>query len=390
MKILEINSVCGIRSTGRICTDIADTLNSSGHSCKVAYGRENAPERYNGISYRIGSSASVKIDALKTRFFDNAGFNSKSETKKFIRWAKEWNPEIVHLHNLHGYFVNVEELFEYLRESQKKVVWTLHDCWAFTGHCSHFASAGCEKWKDMCYACPKKKAYPSSLFLDNSQRNFKRKKELFTSLPNVTIVTPSQWLADLVSQSFMGKYPIKVINNGIDTTVFKPTYGDFRDRYGLRDKKIVLGVASAWGTGKGLFDFYRLAKLLDESYKVVLVGLSDEQKRDLPSEIIGITRTNNAKELAEIYTTSDVFVNPTYCDTYPTVNLEAQACGTPVITYRTGGSVESVWEDCIVEQGDVEGLKDKIVSGEFSCKEDISFDKSEMIRKYIEVYKQNG
>jgi glycosyltransferase involved in cell wall biosynthesis len=360
MKVLLINSVCGIKSTGRICTDLAEVLESQGHQCKIAYGREAVPEKYQRFAHRIGSDIAVKIDALKTRLFDNAGFNSVSVTKGFIKWIKEYNPDIIHLHNIHGYYINIKLLFKFLKEFGKPVVWTLHDCWSFTGHCVHFETIKCEKWKNGCNNCPKKRSYPKSMLFDFSKRNYFLKKDTFTSIENLTIITPSKWLADLVSKSFLGKYEIKVINNGIDLDVFKSLCSDFREKNNLENKKIILGVASAWGKGKGFYDFIKLSDMLDECYKIVLVGVTEEQKKLLPSNILAIEKTNNVNELTQIYTTADVFVNATYVDTFPTVNLEAQACGTPVITYATGGSVESVFENNVVPVVNLEAVCQKI------------------------------
>lgn len=383
MKILMINSVCGIRSTGRICTDLAEALEQDGYTCKIAYGRETVPEKYIKYAVRIGADTDVKLHGAKARLLDAAGFGSKKATEKFIEWVKEYDPDIIHLHNIHGYYINIEILFNYLKDSKKPIIWTLHDCWAFTGHCCNLND--CDKWQTECFSCHKKKAYPSSI-IDRSSRNFAKKKQLFCSVDNMTIVTPSNWLAELTKKSFLGKFPIRVINNGIDSDIFKPTESDFRKRNGLEHKKIVLGVASAWSKNKGLYDFIKLADMLDNDYKIVLVGLTEAQKKELPQNIIGITRTNSTLELSEIYTAADVFINPTYNDNYPTVNLEAQACGTPVITYRTGGSVESVRSDCIVEQGNVSELKNKICSGNFGFYEGILLDKTKMLEKYTELY----
>ena len=386
MKILIINSVCGIRSTGKICTDLATGLVRDGHEVKIAYGRESVPEKYQKYAVRIGNDIDVKLHALKSRFWDASGFGSKRATKEFIRWVKEYDPDIIHIHNLHGYYINIKVLFEYLRESNKPVIWTLHDCWSFTGHCSNFISKNCSKWESGCHSCVNTHAYPKSI-MDRSKQNYFVKKQLFTALSNLTIVTPSQWLADLVNRSYLKKFPILVINNGIDLTLFKPTYGDFRKKHQLENKKIVLGVASAWGKSKGLYDFVKLAEKLDDNYQVVLVGVSKEQQAELPNNIIGISRTDSQAELAEIYTAADIFINPTYSDNYPTVNLEAQACGTPVITYRTGGSVESVDDDCIVEQGDIETLVQKIYRNDAKCKNGLLLDKGTMLDKYVELYK---
>lgn len=355
MKVLMINSVCGIRSTGRICTDIAETLEAQGHTCRIAYGRESVPEKYAKYAVRIGSDLGVKTHAALSRAFDDAGFHSRRATKRFIKWVKAYDPDVIHLHNIHGYYLHIGELFKYLKTCGKKIVWTLHDCWAFTGHCPYFDFIGCEKWKTGCYACSQKKKYPASLLCDRSRKNYALKKRLFTGVKNVTLVTPSEWLAGLARQSFLGEYPVEVVRNGIDLNAFKPTASDFKARHGLADKKILLGVASVWDERKGFADFLKLAERLDDRYRLVLVGLSEAQIARLPQNAIGIARTNSVQELAEIYTAADAFLNFTYEDNYPTVNLEAQACGTPVITYRTGGSVESVPSGNVVEKGDIAG-----------------------------------
>lgn len=385
MKVLEINSVCGIRSTGRICTDLADILKENGHECKIAYGRETVPEKYKDISYRIGSDTDVKLHALKARFFDAAGFGSKRATERLVEKIRAYDPDIIHLHNIHGYYINIETLFRYLAAADKPVVWTLHDCWAFTGHCAHFTMAGCERWRTGCHDCPQKTSYPASVFLDCSARNFRKKKELFTSVRNMTLVMPSEWLAGLAQASFLAKYSVRTIHNGIDTDIFKPTSGSFKEKYAVQDKTIVLGVASAWGKSKGFDDFIKIAELLGDRYVVVLVGVQESQKIKLPKHMIGITRTNNAAELAEIYTAADVFVNLTYEDNYPTVNLEAQACGTPVITYRTGGSPESVDAAGVIQRGDIQSVAE-LVSKVDTLKVLTPPEKKVQYEKYIELY----
>lgn len=367
MKVLMINSVCGIRSTGRICTDIAQELENHGHECKIAYGREIAPARFEKYAVRIGSNISANIHAGLSRIFDKSGFYSRRATRKFVNWVKEYNPDLIHLHNLHGYYLNIEVLFDYLKQANKPVVWTLHDCWAFTGHCPYFDMADCEKWKSGCERCPQKKQYPTSLVFDNSKNNYRRKKACFTGVADLTIVSPSQWLKDLVSKSFLNEYPVRVIANGVDTTAFEPTPGDFKSRYGLDGKIVILGVAGVWEERKGLNDFVRLAQFLDDRYRIVLVGLSDAQLAELPKNIIGVKRTNSVTELAEIYTAADVLFNPTYEDNYPTVNLEAQACGTPVITYATGGSGESVPSESVVSRGDLQAVI-KLLDSKLSVK----------------------
>ena len=386
MKVLLINSVCGIRSTGRICTDIAQTLEAEGHESKVAYGRERVPQQLQKYAHPITNVWGNRLDGLKSRLFDNAGFNSTMATRRLVRWMKAYNPDVIHLHNLHGYYINVEVLFRALKKLDKPVVWTLHDCWSFTGHCAHFSVARCEKWKEGCHTCPLTRVYPSSFGYDRSETNYKQKKNCFTGVKNMTIVTPSQWLADLVKQSFLREYDVQVVPNGIDLDVFRPVEGDFRAKHGVGDKKMVLAVASAWGKNKGLYDLFKLADLLGDEYRVVIVGLKPEQMQLVPENVIGITRTNDTRELAHIYSTADIFVNPTYQDTYPTVNLEAQACGTPVLTYRTGGSVESVPEANVIAQGDIQALAEAVRTGGWGLKEDLLLDKRDMLKRFLAVY----
>lgn len=356
MKVLQINSVCGVGSTGRIATDLYKVLEEQGHECLIAYGRGTAPEEIN--SYKIGTNLDNYLHVVRTRLLDQHGYGSKKSTIALIKKIKEYNPDVIHLHNLHGYYLNLDILLNYLANLNKPVVWTLHDCWAFTGHCAYFDYIGCNKWKHECGDCPQKRSYPNSCVLDNSYRNFKEKKELFTSLNNLIIITPSQWLANLVKESFLNKYPVKVINNGIDLNIFKPTPSDFRKKYHLEEKKIVLGVANIWDKRKGFDTFIELSSKLDENYQIVLVGVTEKQRKRLPASILGITRTNNIRELAEIYSAVDVFVNPTLEDNFPTVNLEALACGTPVVTYSTGGSIECIDKSCgiIIDKGNIPDL----------------------------------
>lgn len=340
MKVLQINSTCGFGSTGRIAVDILNTVCENGGEGLVCYGRGEAPA---GVpSYKIGSEMLVRIHGVLSRITDRQGFYSTNATKALVRKIEEYDPDIIHLHNIHGYYLDIRVLFDYLKKCGKPIVWTLHDCWAFTGHCAYFTVAGCDKWKTGCNNCPSKKDYPQSLVVDNSEKNYNEKKELFTGLQNVTLVTPSIWLSELVSESFLKEYPVKVINNGINTDIFKPTESDFKKRYAIEDKKVYLGVASVWEERKGLRDLIKIAKQMTENEKMVIVGLTEEQTAEIPDGIIGFKRTENAKQLAEIYTAADVFLNPTYEDNYPTTNLESICCGTPVVTYNTGGSPESL------------------------------------------------
>lgn len=398
MKVLQINSVCGIGSTGRIATDIHQILKSKGHESYIAYGRSEAINCEDTL--RIGNRIDLYAHVASTRFFDKHGFGSKKSTRAFIQKIEKLNPDVIHLHNIHGYYLNVEILFDYLKKKNKPVVWTLHDCWSFTGHCTHFDYIECERWRDGCYACPQKKKYPMSNFSDNSKNNFNEKNSIFNGIKNLVLVAPSEWLANLVEKSFLKDYQLEVINNGIDLKAFKPIESDFRKEYNILNKFIILGVASVWNRRKGLNFFIELAKKLNDDEVIALVGLSEKQKRELPKNIIGFTRTNNIQELAEIYSVADVFVNPTLEDNFPTTNLEAIACGTPVITFETGGSVESIDEKTgvIVRKGELKELAQIINSMKsktlvFEVKDllknaKVNYDKEKKTHEYLMLYEQ--
>jgi len=358
MKYLLINSVCGIGSTGRIVQHLSEELTAQGNTCVIAYGRKkNICE--NLKIYKIGNKWDCLIHGIITRLFDKHGLGSKFATKKFIKWMEQYNPDIIHLHNIHGYYLNYEMLFTWIKaHPQKQVIWTLHDCWTITGHCTYFSLMQCEQWKSGCLQCCQLDCYPKCIRKGNVINNYIHKKEAFTNVTNMTLIVPSQWLAGLIRQSFLKEYPIQVKYNVIDTAVFKPTKSDFKKRNKLQKRKIILGVANVWDKRKGLNDFLKLSKLLDDSYIIVLVGLSKKQIKKMPFNVLGVKRTNSVRELAGIYTSADVFVNPTYEDNYPTVNLEAQACGTAVITYDTGGCRETLKNSSckVVPVGDVPEL----------------------------------
>lgn len=394
MKILQINSVCGTGSTGRITTDIHQVLKEQGYISYVAYGRGKPENCVDSI--RIGNDLDIYNHVALTRFFDRHGFGSKEATKKFIKRIEEINPDVFHLHNIHGYYINIELLFKYLKISGKKVIWTLHDCWAFTGHCAHFEYIGCYKWKSQCENCPQKNRYPRSILKDNSYANFNVKKELFTGIQNMRIVTPSKWLAYLVKESFLKDYDIQVINNGIDLNFFKPVDGsEFRKKYNLINKFFILGVASIWDERKGLKFFVELSKKLEGRFKIVIVGLNDKQLKKIPKSIIGIKRTNSINELVEIYSSADLFLNPTLEDNFPTVNLEALACGTPVVTFNTGGSGESIDNSCgsIIRKNSLNEVINEIykfslnlVDKEKCVKQAKKFNKKEIFLEYLKIY----
>ena len=333
MKVLHINTF-GNGSTGRIAADICRTLHENGHEGLVAFSRNRID---NDVPhYQFGSKWSVYTDGGLTRVTDRAGFYSSGPTKNLIKKIKEYDPDIIHLHNLHGYYINIELLFNYLKESGKPVVWTLHDCWPLTGHCPYFDFVGCDKWKTGCHNCPQIHEYPKSLVVDNSAQNYQKKKKLFTSLPDLHLVCVSHWLETIVKQSFLGQFPVSVIYNGIDCNVFKPiNESNYRDQYGLKDKFIILGVASDWSPRKGLNDFIRLSEKLSSDYQIVLVGLNKTQIKTIPEKIIGLPKTKTINELAEIYSTADIYFNASVEETFGMTTLESLACNTPVIVYNS-------------------------------------------------------
>lgn len=394
MKILQVNSVCGVGSTGRIVTDLYRILEKQGHECIIAYGRGKAPVGFKTM--KIGSNIDNYIHFAKSRLLDKHGFGSRRATIEFIKQIKKYDPDVIHLHNIHGYYINIEVLFNYLKEANKKVVWTLHDCWSFTGHCSHFEYEDCKRWIYGCKNCKQKKEYPKSIFIDNSTWNYEKKKEIFTSINDMTIVTPSKWLANLVNQSFLNKYEVKVINNGIDLEKFRPIDSSFRKKYNLQGKTIILGVASIWTKKKGFDYFLELSKRMDNKFKIIMVGVTEKQKKRLPKNILAITRTNNIDELVEIYSNSDVFLNATLEDNFPTTNLEALACGRPVITFDTGGSIESIDKKSgvILKNKNISELQNTVewvnknINSQDCIKRAKQFDKYNVFNEYIKFLEE--
>lgn len=362
MKIYQINGgVFG--STGKIMFGIARVARAQGHEVRCASpvtstNRNREPkEQY----YHIGSYYGRCLSVLMARITGLEGCFSVLSTWRLLRDMETFDPDVVHLHSIHNSCLNLPMLFRWMKKRDVKIIWMLHDCWAFTGHCSHFALIGCEKWKTGCNGCPQYGEYPKS-YRDNARTMYGLKKSWFTGLKDLTIVAASNWLTDLVKASFLREYPVEVMPYGIDLKVFRPAEGDFRKKYRCEDKNILLGVAFGWGLKKGLDVFVELAKRLDDRYQIVLVGTDEDVDQQLPENVISIHRTQNQKELAEIYTAADVFVNPTREETFGLVNVEALACGTPVITFRTGGSPESLDATCgrVVEQEDIEGLEREI------------------------------
>lgn len=399
MKIAEINMTHN-GSTGKIMLQIAEVAREKGDAVKtyspVRFARGKKVIMPNiGEHLFWGSRAEACFHYYVGALFGKNGMYSHSGTRQIIKDLEIFKPDIIHLHNIHAFCINLPMLFNYIKKNRIKVIWTLHDCWAFTGHCPHFVIAKCDKWKTGCHHCPQPRVYPK-MYIDTSKKMYELKKEWFCGVEDMTIVTPSQWLADLVKQSFLKDYSVKVINNGIDLSIFKPTESDFREKYGLENKKVVLGVSFGWGYRKGLDVFVELAKRLCDDYRIVLVGTDANVDATLPENIISIHRTDNQIELAKIYTAADVFVIPTREENYPTVNMESLACGTPVLTFRTGGSPEIVDESCgsVVEVDDVDAMEKEIIRicekklySESACLERAkTFDMKDRFQEYVELY----
>ena len=411
-KLLQINPV--IRestSTGRIMREIGEAAVAAGWESWIAYsgGRDGKPQHSSHL-IPVGNKVDVALHAIATRFFDAHGLASRLATKRFIKTIRQLDPDIIHIHNIHGYFLNYKLLFKYLKESGKPVIWTVHDCWLYTGHCYYYSSIGCDKWKTHCENCPQKRAFPTSWLADRSYQNFEDKKAAFNSLGDkLTIVTVSDWIRGEMASSILGRCRYKVIHNGIDLNVFQPTDStSVLEKYGLAGKRIILGEASIWMKEKGLEDFATLAEKIPDQVRndiaIVLVGrMTPEQKAALPEGIMTIPRTSNARELAALYSAAAVFINPTWQDNYPTVNLESLACGTPVITYRTGGSPEALGEisganpiGAVVDQGDIDGILRHILAFIDTDRAEISkrcrkfavenFNKADRYKDYIGLY----
>lgn len=411
MKIVQVNTVSGVGSIGRICVDLYDTLQKQGHEAYIAVGRGKLDKRFNG--YEIGNKWDFGCHVLKNFFQGKSGFGSAKATKELIVWLKQVKPNVIHLHNIHGFYLQTELLFAYLKEADIPVVWTLHDCWPMTGHCAYFDYIGCEKWSlGGCNHCKvHAKVYPYALFKDNTEWAYRAKREAYTGVKNLTIVTPSYWLAELVKKSFLKEYPVRVIPNGINLDVFTPG-----NKTGAEDGKsnalaaangmqlyTILGVANRWEERKGLVYFEKLAERLPENYKIKLVGVDKRQAKQLQKKykngkITPITRTTNVGQLAQLYREADVYVNATLEDNFPTTNLEALACGTPVVTFATGGSKEALNDVCgvVVEKGNLERLEEQI---RFVCEKKpftvqacraraLAFDRNARYKDYIALYQE--
>lgn len=398
MRILQINTTLNSGSHGRMANDIGQLLIRKGHESYIAYGRTSNYSESHPL--KVGKKHDIFSHVLISRLFDRHGFGSVHATEDVIAKIDTIGPDLIHLHNLHGYYLNIKVLFKYLKYKGLPVIWTLHDCWPFTGHCSHFQRIDCDKWKAGCYKCPLTHCYPKSWFVDNSRKNFREKKELFNSLKKIVLVSPSLWLYGHLENSFLSGYEIKVINNGTNTDKFKPVdCHQTTNKYNLTEKYI-FGIANVWTETKGLGDFISLRKILDPDILIVLAGLAEDQAKTLPTGIRGIPRTENIEELAALYSGAIAFVNPTYVDNFPSVNIEALACGTPVITYDTGGSPEAIDQNTgiVVEKGSIIKINMAIVEISSShhnftqdqCRSRVikNFSTEERLADYLNLYEK--
>lgn len=400
IKVLRITTEVNRSSIGRTTEQIGKLVLNEGWESFIAWGRADGNSASQKI--RIGSKLSVYVHVLLTRLLDMHGYGSYFATKRFIKQVKKISPDIIHLHDIHGYYINHKVLFDYLKVAGIPVVWTHHDCWAFTGHCAHFAIVECEKWKTECCGCPQLKAYPTSYY-DGSRRNYIRKKALFTSLDNIYHVGVSKWICDELKHSFFKNHTISFIYNGIDTNKFKPcsVEGDsIRKKYGLGEGPLLIVVATAWSKNKGLEDYLGLRRILDEKYTILFVGYPLDQIALLPKGISGIPRTESIEELATLYSTSSIVLNLSHAESFGKSTAEGLACGVPGIVYNCTASPELVDSETgiVVERGDLKGVVDAVETI-------MSWDKqktSEKCRqracelfsignnwpKYIELYKQ--
>lgn len=393
MKVLFVNLVYAVGSTGKIITDMMEVLKRSGHDARVLYGVGEKSDDPDAV--RVSGKPGYYFHNAVSRFTDHAGLYSWAATRKLIREIRAFSPDVIHLHTLHGFYVNYEMLFRFLKQAGVPVIWTLHDCWAFTGHCTHFSQANCTQWQTLCRDCRLLCRYPHCYGRGDVTRNYLRKKAAFTGVKNLTLTTPSQWLADQAAHSFLRDYPCVVVPNGIDRAVFHPRPSGLRAAYHLQDKKIILGVANAWNARKGLPDMLALAERLGAAYQVVLIGLTERQLPHIPPNVLGLLRTADRTELAQWYTAADVFVNPTYEETFGLTTVEAQACGTPAVVYATDGCPETVLteDSVLVAQGDREALVRAVreVAQRGVCVDDHAadrLDKNRAYEKYVRLYER--
>lgn len=398
-KLLQIDSCLGILSTGRITESIAALATVKGWDCYIAHGARCIGETRQ-THYQITKKFDEYVHYAQSLLFDSHGLHSTAATRRLVKWIDSIKPDVINLHCIHGYHLNYKVLFEYLNAHDIPVVWTFHDCWAFTGHCGHFVSAECNKWMTECHDCVLKGDYPKAIGFDRSRRNFRLKKDLFLSVRNMTIVPVSYWLNEMVKQSYFKNVPSRVIYNGVDTDVFQNRKSNLRHEMGLEGKVVLLGVASAWSDSKGLSDYICLSKTLPEHYKIVLIGVSDNLSKSLPSDILCIGRTSNSIQLAEYYSMADIVMNLSYAETFGLTTAEGMSCGTPGIVYNRTASPELITPETgmVVEAGDISAIVNAIKEISSRGKDFYSkacreraltyFDKTKRFAEYVDLYEE--
>lgn len=397
MRILQLNTYCGIKSTGRIALTLAQQIEQNGGVCRIGYGVPQISSEAEPYALQIGSKISRKVHGAMRKWFDAEGYGSIWDTYCLLKEIDRFQPDIIHLHNIHGCYLNHGLLFTYIQKNRIPLVWTLHDCWPFTGHCAYYDAAACTKWKESCSHCPQKHCYPVCTGLDGSARNHRRKKRLFRLPQRIHFVAPCHWMKEQLAASFLGAAEASVIINGIDKSIFTPTPSSLRQQWPIGKRKLILGVASEWDERKGFAYLLQAAQRLGDAYCFAVVGLTDKQAMDLPKNMLAVPSTHDAKSLAAWYTAADCFANPTLEDNMPTVNLEALACGTPVVAFDTGGCAEAIGDcGCVVRQGDMDAFCEKLK--EFCDKKSIitdaclvrseQFGMESMGKAYIKLYEE--
>ena len=359
-KIIQINNN-NYGSTGRIMQNISAVVTDDGFDCYTSCKNSREGRKFENKNQILIGIWLERIISERLAYYTSLkdSFNILG-TCLFIKKLKRIKPDLIHLHNLHGSFINIGILFSYIKKNKIPIVWTFHDSWPYTGQCTDY---DCEKWETGCNKCPKLHQYPSVFFLDLTRFMWNKKRRIFNGINNLTIVTPSKWMNELIGCSYLKDYKRVVINNGIDLSVFKPTKSNFREKYSISENDFVLlGVANYWNNDKGLDVFVKIAERLPKTYKIVLVGTNEDVDKEIPDNILSIHHTYDIEELVEIYSSADLFLNPTRRDNFPTVNIEAIACGTPVLSFDTGGSSEMLNERCgsVVKTNDVESFISEI------------------------------
>lgn len=395
MKILQINACYGYLSTGIIIEDLEKEIYKSEGVCYVAY---QTAVKEPVCGFRIGNKFDRYIHGIHSRIFGKQGYRSNRATKKLLKWIVSVNPDIIHLHNLHSNYLNFNMLCDYIAEKNIKTVYTFHDCWAFTGKCSHYASASCDKWQTSCGNCPQLKNEVPSLIFDNTGKVLKDRTQHLNKIPDLTIVPCSFWMEEQIKKSLLKPKRIVTLYNGTDTNMFRPHSNSFRKDYKLDDKFLILGFANKWSNTKNIEGVKFISGNLADDEIIVIVGCNEKQKELFSKfkNIVPVGYIGDRQLLSDIYSSADVFVNLTYEDTLPTVNMESICSKTPVITFNSCGSPELVSSSTgiVVDKGDFEGILNAIRfvkenSAQFDFEDLIKkYDKNVCYNKYIELYKQ--